>query len=346
MSDAMLFMCTRFPDQRALSKTEGKVTMPQMAERIREQCAPTKAELPLLKLGFFGDKRTDKGCLRSNANLRWVSGVEFDYDREEISFDDACETLYAAGVMCIVYTTASHTEEKPRFRVLAPLTLGQQPEHRNKYLARLNGLFGGTVSTESWTLSQAFYFGSVGDTPTHKVEEIHGFCIDQLDDLDTGAIGKVQGVAGNVSMVAGEIAEADSELIRRIITGDSLHPALCSIAARLIGRGLHTAAVAEQLRGYMLVTPEANRDERWHHRFGQIPSLVESAVPKFAADNEKRDAWKAVARMTHRMIKERRLVEDIIWQATEVARQMGIDERRALTLADKICAEAAENWNV
>lgn len=108
----------------------------------------------------------------------------------------------------------------------------------------------------------------------------------------------------------------------------------------------YPAAVAEQLRGYMLVTPEASRDERWHHRYGQIPSLVDSAATNFTPEPDKKDAWKAVARVTHRMIKERRLVEDIIWQVTAVAKERGIDEGRALTLADKICAEAAENWNV
>ena len=56
--------------------------------------------------------------------------------------------------------------------------------------------------------------------------------------------------------------------------------------------------------------------------------------------------WKAVASITHRMIKERRLAEDIIWAVSAIAKERGIDEGRALTLADKICAEAAENWNV
>lgn len=353
-TDNKPLLVTFFPTQQALSKSERKITLEELAELIRQTHAPTKIELPWFKLGFFGDKRTDKNCLRSNANLRWVSGVEADYDREQISFDQAVGVLDKAGIRSLVYTSASHTRTKPRWRALCPFDLGRQPDQRNRYLARLNGLFGGVFSAESWTLSQAFYYGRV-DTPREpggtveaiRVVEIEGDSIDLRDDLDAGAIWKATTrAAGSVGTTAVEDAETDAELIRQIITGEVLHPALCAMAARLTGRGLRPDSVAEQLRGYMLVTPEAGRDERWHHRYGQIPSLVDSAEPKFAPDREQKDAWKAVARITHRMIRERRLVEDIIWQVAAVAKERGIDEGRALTLADKICAEAAENWNV
>ena len=35
------------------------------------------------------------------------------------------------------------------------------PTLRNKMVDRLNGVLGGVLSRESWTLSQAFYFGRV-----------------------------------------------------------------------------------------------------------------------------------------------------------------------------------------
>jgi hypothetical protein len=347
------FMVTFFPRQSAQSKTERKVTMPELAELIRQTHAQTKAELPWFKLGFFGDNRTDKNCLRSNANLRWVSGIEADYDQEKIGFDRAVGVLDEAGIRSLMYTSASHTRMKPRWRVLCPFDLGRQPDQRNKYLARLNGLFGGVFSGESWTLSQAFYYGRV-DTPREpggiveviRVVEIDGTCIDLLDELDAGAIGKATTHgSGSVETAAGEAAETDAELIRRIVTGEGLHPELCAMAARLIGRGMRPDTVAETLRGFMQATPEASRDDRWHHRYGQIPSLVESAVPKFA-DDAKREAWKAVARITHSMIRDRRLVEDIIWQVTAVAEEKGLDVGRALTLADRICGQAAEARHV
>jgi hypothetical protein len=348
------FLVTFFPTQQARSKSERTITLEELAELIRQTHAPTKADLPWFKLGFFGDKRTDKNCLRSNSNLRWVSGIEADYDQEQIGFDHAVNILDKAAVRSLIYTSASHTRTKPRWRVLAPFDLGRQPDQRNKYLARLSGLFGSVFSGESWTLSQAFYYGRV-DTPKEpggaveaiRVVVIEGDSIDLRNDLDAGTIGKATTrTPGSVGTVAGDDAAADAELIRQILAGEVLHPPLCAMAARLIGRGLYPAAVAEQLRGYMLVTPEASRDERWHQRYGEIPALVDSAGPKFTPEPDKKDAWKAVARITHRMIKERRLVEDIIWTVTEVAKERGIDVGRALTLADKICAEAAEAGNV
>jgi hypothetical protein len=56
--------------------------------------------------------------------------------------------------------------------VLCPLSEAQQPGQRTRLLARLNGAFGGVFSNESWTLSQAYYYGSVGTAPSHRVAEV------------------------------------------------------------------------------------------------------------------------------------------------------------------------------
>ena len=356
------FVVTFFPSQSAQSKTERKVTLEELAELIRRTHAPTKAELPWLKLGFFGDERTGKNCLRSSANLRWVSGIEADYDGERVGFDRAVNVLWNAGapsvwsersghraVRSLVYTSASHTWAKPRWRVLCPFDLGRQPDQRNKYLARLNGLFGGVFSGESWTLSQAFYFGRV-DTPPQpngiveavRCVEIDGTSIDLMDELDDGAIWKATTTrtTGNVGTEAGEDAIGDAELIRRIVTGEGLHPELCAMAARLIGRGMRPDTVAEQLRGFMLATPEAARDERWHHRYGQIPSLVDSAVPKFA-DDEKREAWKAIARVTHQAARFG-TPSSIRAAVAAEAERVGVPTDKALFLAKKILVEKAQ----
>jgi hypothetical protein len=357
MSTSMQFACTFFRNYAATNKTHRKLTMPELASLIESTTAPTKIELPWLKLAYFGDTKTPRlqkadgkwigGSLRHDKNVRWISGIEFDYDGEQIAFVDAVDILDCADVMSIVYTSPRYTDDTPRWRVLCPFSLGQPPDQRRRHLARLNGLFGGVVSHESWTLSQSYYFGSVNSNPSHRVETIYGHTIDQLDDLDARAIGpSATPRAANGDIVASGDAREDAELIRRIVTGEGLHPELCAMAARLIGRGLRPDCVVEHLRGFLLATPEDGRDERWHHRYGQIPGLVDTAVGKFPADDEKREAWKAVARVTHRMIKERQLVEDIIWQVSAVAQQNGLDVGRALTLADKICAEAAEAGNV
>ena len=74
--------------------------------------------------------------------------------------------------------------------MLCPLSQEYPPDRRDAFLARLNGLFGGIFSRESWTLSQSYYFGSVNSNPSHRVAVLAGKPIDQAVELDATAIGK------------------------------------------------------------------------------------------------------------------------------------------------------------
>lgn len=122
---------------------------------------PNKAACPLLKLGAFGEQYSAKGSLRHDANVLYVSGVEGDHDAGILSPQDAAAMLQRAGVVALIYTTPSHTAAAPRWRCLAPLSQAYQPAARWELAARLNAIFGGTLAGESFTLSQAYYFGRV-----------------------------------------------------------------------------------------------------------------------------------------------------------------------------------------
>jgi hypothetical protein len=51
---------------------------------------------------------------------------------------------------------------------------------------RLNGLLGGVLTRESWTLSQSFFYGQVdGAAPVEIMVGDHEMCIDEDDDLDS-----------------------------------------------------------------------------------------------------------------------------------------------------------------
>ena len=181
---------TFFSDYAATSKTETVLDLDDLVRKIETTTAASRAELPWLKLAKFGDIRTDKHSLRHNANLLAVTGIEADYDGEVMSFDEAHERLGAAGLRAILYTSPSYRPEAPRWRVLAPLSADYPPGERDRFLARLNGLFEGIFAGESWTLSQSYYYGSVNGNPSHQVVLLDGRCIDQADELDTSAIGK------------------------------------------------------------------------------------------------------------------------------------------------------------
>lgn len=178
---------TIFKDLWAKSKKEHMWSLRRLLDYIESIEAPEKRDLPLLKLATFGNDKTDKGSYRHDGNMITASGVEGDYDVEKMTPEEAAAIFKKARIACVIYTSASHTPDKPRWRVLAPFSDELLPEQRNQMLARLNGLIGGTFSHESFTLSQAFYFGDViGKHPTELIE-VEGDFVDLRPDLDEGA---------------------------------------------------------------------------------------------------------------------------------------------------------------
>lgn len=181
---------TLFPDHKAQSKGELATTLRALCQRIRDTRAVSKAALPWLKLAQFGDTRTDKGSLRYDANVMAITGVEGDYDGQQITMDRARRILMARRVAAVLYTSPSHRPEAPRWRILCPVSHAMPPGERTRLLERMNGLFVGALSPESWTLSQSYYYGAIHGAEHHEVITVEGRCIDTADDLDADALGK------------------------------------------------------------------------------------------------------------------------------------------------------------
>jgi hypothetical protein len=181
---------TRFPTQAARTKLEQHISIRQLAKKIKNTIADDKSGLPWLKLGRFGDDRTAKQCLRSNANLLSITGVEADYDAGEMTLAEAKHRLRKANIAAIVYTTPSHTEHAPRWRVLAPFAEEHSPKMRDRFMARLNGVLDGVLDGASFTLSQSYYAGNVRGKPPISISLIEGRFLDRADNLDIQALGK------------------------------------------------------------------------------------------------------------------------------------------------------------
>ncbi|WP_175484928.1 AAA family ATPase [Jannaschia pohangensis] len=171
-----------FADVKAQRIEPARLSLRQIHARLTATTAPAKSDLPLVKLGTFGDVRTEKGSLRHDANLLSVSGVEGDYDAGEVSPQEAADRLDRAGIAALVYTTPSHTAEVPRFRVLLPLATEVAPAERAALCARLNGALGGILAAESFTPSQSFYFGSVTSNPVESFL-VEGQTLDRVPGL-------------------------------------------------------------------------------------------------------------------------------------------------------------------
>jgi hypothetical protein len=153
--------------------------------------AAAKDKLPLLKLATFGNNKTDAGCLRFDANVTQVSGIEGDYDGEKMTMEEGAEKLRAAGIEALLYTSASHSPDRPRWRVLCrlatPLT-GIETElrgQRKRLVGVLNAILGGVLKGESFALSQSFYFGHVKGRPNPVTRRTTGVCIDEMNNPPT-----------------------------------------------------------------------------------------------------------------------------------------------------------------
>ena len=179
----MPFDLSVFPDVHAKSVSVERLSIRQLAGKIRARQADAKSSLPLLKLGTFGASRTERGSLRHDGNLESVSGIEGDYDAGEVSPQEAAERLRRANIAALVYTTPSHAPDAPRWRVLCPLSKEISPGEREALCERVNGALGGILASESFTRSQTYYFGGVAGHAAPSVHLIEGRTIDRASDV-------------------------------------------------------------------------------------------------------------------------------------------------------------------
>lgn len=181
---------TTFTDAEARTAKRHRVTLRSQAANIAARRASRKDRLPWLKLAAFGDRPSRKGSLRHNANVIAIDGVEGDHDAGTLTPAEAADRLRAAGIAALIHTSPSHTPKSPRWRVLAPLSRSMSPEHRERLVARLQGVLGGALQPESFALSQSFYYGGVDGGTVPETILIDGTALDTLDVLDSGALDK------------------------------------------------------------------------------------------------------------------------------------------------------------
>lgn len=244
MTATTIIAWTRFLDHSAATKRELRHEWRELVEHIEHAGPyPAKSLCPWIKLARFGEVRSRKGALRHDGNMLEITGVEGDYDGEEIAPEMAASRLERAGLRAIVYTSPSHTEARPRWRVLAPLAKPASPAERMRLLARVNGALGGILTGESFTLSQSFYYGRVEGQGTYRVlctydDPEEGTCVDEADALDAIAIGRpVRAAAGDGS--ASHCIAAESERLgRKLRTGDARRDLLKSYIGDKSNRGL------------------------------------------------------------------------------------------------------------
>jgi len=180
---------TLWLDLKGMSKREETMTFPEFVEWLKSRpSVEIKADAPLIKLSRFGNKKSDKGCLRTNANVLEMYGIEGDGDNGKLTVDEVKTRLENANIRAIILTTHSHTTQHPRWRVLCPLSQPTDNSERRRLVARLNGVLDGHLASESFTASQSYFVGGKPGAE-YRVEctfddPDDGYFIDQMDELD------------------------------------------------------------------------------------------------------------------------------------------------------------------
>ena len=267
---------TIFDDRFGLMVYPQHASLEELASTIAEVVKPAKEQLPLVKLGTFGTQPSASGCLRHDENLIAITGIEADYDGGALDFDDAVVIAEKAGLAALLYTSPSHTPTAPRWRVLCPASGPLAPGMRDRLMARLNGLYGGIFASESWSLSQSYYFGRVNGAQPPQTAIVDGAPIDELDELDHLARGKPDTInpAGNGGNGAQRGPLDEQTLLEAIIGGTNYH----SACVRLLGRWAQAGVPMMEAQQRLVTTFECvmppDRDQRWRDRYNDIPRCV------------------------------------------------------------------------
>jgi hypothetical protein len=242
---------------------------------------PSKPACPLIKLATFGNVRTDKGSLRHDSNVLTITGIEGDYDAEEITPEDAITRLEAHQVRGLVYTSWSHTPQAPRWRVLAPLSQPVPPAERLRLAEALNGILGGILAPESATLSQSYY---VGRRPggeyrclvTYEDPE-DGWCLDVLDYLDTLRMPLNSPGRQTDTPTTGPARDA----LASLLAGDDVHASARTIVARMVREGVTDDTIRATFAALAREVADTRGEERAAAlRGGELDRLIEGARSK------------------------------------------------------------------
>ena len=279
---------TVFPNRFATAKSDASLSWEQLVSDLANTDAyPTKADLPYVKLAVFGDTTTKSpsgNSYRCDANVLAVSGVEGDYDAEAFPPDKAAQLLESVGIKCFIYTSASYTQEKPRWRLLAPFSQPLQADlevmrlYRSEQLAKIDNILNegtGLFARESYVLSQAFLFGRV-EGREYLTFNVEGENIDRLE-LDS----RIPCASPPVEPKSSERTGFNlGESMQALFSEANYHQSLIRIAAHYAAKGVPREANVEMLQGIFNASP--NRGDKWPERYDYIPTAVDTAMRKFA----------------------------------------------------------------
>ena len=289
------FLYTVFTSMSAQSKTEHSAEdIYALAEFVKAAEAPSKDALPWIKLIRFGEARTEKNALRHDANVDVIYGVEGDYDDGRMSPQEFAQNLAENGVEALVVTTASHTPESPRWRVLSlfdqPIDVSGMPKHakkevRARLLERLSRAGGCRFAGESYTLSQSYYFGRItGRDATFYCEVVDGDPVDtltQLDDLPLPPAYSVTGQRIECPPMAGDTFKDFKAAKEAMLSGANVHAGARHVSMSMLSRDYSEDDIRAEFDQWADVIRDVRGNERVDRLMnGELTALIEDALKK------------------------------------------------------------------
>jgi RecA-family ATPase len=297
---------TIFPDSYAKTKKETHLSFGELIIMLENMpTVKNKEDCIYIKLAEFGDTKTPKKCLRYDKNVVSVSGCEIDYDAGVMTVDEAAKIFEANDIESFIYTSASHTKEKPRWRALFPFseditgTTEEMKKGRARMVRRVDNLLGGLAANESYTLSQSFYFGVVGAKEEAGLFDMYhskGRYIDQCDELpdeipNSKAPSKtaapvspqIAGVLDNLSgvePVKGVYTRFDFDKVFDGFSNDTYHQGIVSLTSHYAGSKMPLKDIIANVGKSMLTHGEVG-SVKYNLRFDEIPDRAQSAIDKF-----------------------------------------------------------------
>ena len=158
-----------------------------IAELVEATTAPTKDQLPLIKLGEFSGKPNKTGCYRYDQAVLSLAGAFGDYDEGKVPMDVAADAMEAVGILAEFYETPSATADVHRWRVVVPFSQDVTPAEHATLVSKLNYMLhdrcGAELAVELWTLSTCYFIGNFDGTPQRRCRQIKGVYIDLMEGL-------------------------------------------------------------------------------------------------------------------------------------------------------------------
>jgi len=284
---------------KALDST-AKLTLDEIENLVLEENpVAAKDDQRLLKLAKFGDSLSPHKSIRHDDNVIEVHGIEIDYDGGLVAASEVIQTLQSHKVEALAYTTVSHTADNPRWRLLVPLQtpiVGDRndiKEKRSYYCTAVNSLIGGIAENESFTLSQAYFFGRLSGNMPPETYRSYGQRIDETVDVPKPTNSHSIGVngAGTDSPPAVRVKGSAIEDIEQIASGEHIRNPLL----RLTGRYSSMGVPPEETKILVSALLEKHKPaweghlELWHEMFSKVGRMTDSASDKFGPKEQVRD---------------------------------------------------------